>query len=268
MRRSVRFLMAATIITAPALAAAEDYEVHDMKRPQPAVVTPGTASTPEQAGKPPSDAVVLFDGKDLSKWESEKDKSAARWKVENGDMVVEPKTGAIQSKEEFGDVQLHVEWMEPKGTEGKSQGRGNSGVFFMGLYELQVLDSYNNETYPDGMAGSMYGQRPPLVNAARPQGEWQTYDAVFRAPKYENGKVVQPARVTVFFNGVLVQDNAELLGPTKHKALATYPSEHPAKGPIELQDHGNPLRFRNIWVRELKGDAPKPPVKPAGATYK
>ena len=269
MRRSVLFLLAAAIAV-PAVVHAEDqqYEVHDSRRPQPAVVTPGTASTQEQPGKAPSDAVVLFDGKDLSKWESNKGGSEPKWKVENGELVVEPRSGNIQTKDEFRDVQLHIEWLQPKGTEGKGQGRGNSGVFFMGVYELQVLDSYNSETYADGMAGAMYGQYPPLVNAARPQGEWQTYDAVFRAPRYEDGKLVKPARVTVFFNGVLVQDNVELIGTTKHKGLATYPKEHPEKGPIGLQDHGNPQRFRNIWVRELKEENPKPPVKPAGENYK
>src|SRR5439155_3433208 len=138
------------------------------------------------------------------------------WKVENGDMVIAPRTGAIVTKDKFRDVQLHVEWMEPQGIEGRSQGRGNSGIFLMGLYELQVLDNYKSETYADGMAGSIYGQFPPLANVTRPQGEWQTYDVVFRAPTYRDGKVAHPATITVFLNGVLVQDNAHLIGPTKH----------------------------------------------------
>ena len=265
--RLIVSLLTSAALAAPVMAAEVEYEVHDSRRPQPEVVTPGTASTQEQPGKAPSDAVALFDGKDLSKWQG-RDGGEAKWKVDNGEMLVTPKSGNIRTKDEFRDVQLHIEWMQPKGTQGKGQGRGNSGVFFMGMYELQVLDSHENQTYADGMAGSMYGQHPPLVNPIRPQGEWQTYDAVFRAPRYENGKLVKPARVTVFFNGVLVLDNVELIGTTKHKALASYPDEHPEKGPIELQDHGNPLRFRNIWVRELKGEAPKPPVKPAGEIYR
>ena len=269
MRRVVQFMLCAAMAgPGAALAQEREYEVHDSRRPQPAVVTPATPSTQDQPGKAPSDAVVLFDGKDLSKWRSKKDGSDAKWKVENGEIVVAPGTGNIATQEEFADVQLHIEWLQPKGTEGKGQARGNSGVFFMGMYELQVLDSHESETYADGMAGAMYGQYPPLVNAALPQGKWQTYDAVFRAPRYENGKLVEPARATVFFNGVLVQDNVKLLGPTKHKGLADYPDKHPEKGPIELQDHGNPQRFRNIWVRELPKESPPPAVKPAGEHYR
>jgi hypothetical protein len=245
---------------------AKQYEVHDMSRPQPPVVTPGTFSSPEQPGTPPSDAIVLFDGKDLSKWKSKKDGSEAKWKLADGYMEAAKGTGYIMSKDEFGDVQIHVEFMTPSEVKGNSQGRGNSGVFLMDLYELQVLDSYDNPTYPDGMVGSIYGQAPPLANTARKPGEWQVYDAVFRAPKYEDGKMVQPARMTVFLNGVLVQDATDLIGPTQHKSLASYPKDHPTKGPISLQDHGNPTRFRNIWVRELP-EKPKPPVKPAGAGH-
>ena len=224
------------------------YEVHDMKRPQPALVTP---AAPDQAGKPPSDAIVLFDGKDLSKWKSKKGGGDAEWKIENDYMEAARGKGDIQTKDEFGDVQLHIEWMAPAEVQGKGQGRGNSGVFLMGLYELQVIDSHDNETYPDGMAGSMYGQSPPLVNAARKPGEWQTYDVIFRAPKYQDGKLAQPARITVLLNGIVVQESTDLIGTTKHKALASYPEKHPEKGPISLQDHGNPVRFRNIWVRPL-----------------
>jgi hypothetical protein len=245
------------------------YEVHDARRPQPPVVAPGTFSTQAQPGKPPGDAVVLFDGRDLSKWKSAKGGGEAKWKVENGELVVAPRTGPIATKEEFADVQLHAEWMEPTGITGRSQGRGNSGIFLMGLYELQVLDSHDSETYADGMAGSIYGQYPPLVNATRPQGEWQVYDVVFHPPVYEGGKVVQPATETVFLNGVLVQDHTQLIGPTKHQQLTEYPTEHPAKGPIQLQDHRNPIRFRNIWVRPTPkaSEHPVPPTKSAGENY-
>ena len=253
---------------AKAQASGEGFEVHDRRRPQPKVVDPGTSSTQERAGTPPSDAVVLFDGKDLSKWQSDKGGSAP-WKVENGEMVIAPHSGAIVTTDKFRDVQMHAEWMEPVGITGRSQGRGNSGIFLMGLYEIQVLDNYNSETYADGMAGSIYGQFPPLVNVCRPQGQWQTYDVVFHAPVYRDGKVIRPATETVFLNGVLVQDNAHLIGPTKHQQLTSYPAEHPERGPIQLQDHGNPIRFRNIWVREIPSgaDKPKPPTTSAGENY-
>jgi hypothetical protein len=263
-RGSVLAMSLLALCTMGADDAKEGFEVHDMKRPQPAKVEPGNFSTQDQAGTAPSDATVLFDGKDLSQWKSDKG-GDAEWKVGDGWFEVAPGKGIIQSKPEFGDCQLHAEWREPEDVKGNSQGRGNSGIFLMGMYELQVLDSAGTETYPDGMAGSMYGQYPPLVNATRPAGQWNVYDVVFRAPRLDDsGKVTAPARVTVFFNGVLVQDNMKLIGPTMHRALTTYPSNLPAKGPIALQDHGNPVRFRNVWVRELKGDRPKPPVRPAG----
>lgn len=248
-------------------AAKDGYEVHDATRPQPAVVTPGTSSTQETPGKAPSDAVVLFDGKDLSKWSSDKDGGEAPWTVEDGQLIVAFGKGNIRTKDEFRDTQLHLEFWHPADIQGKSQGRGNSGVFFMGMYELQVLDNYNAETYADGMVGSSYGQFPPLVNAARPPGQWQAYDVIFRAPRYEGEKVVKPARMTVLLNGVVVQDNIELLGPTKHKQLTSYPPSHPEKGPIKLQDHGHPVRFRNIWARELK-ETPAPAARSAGERYK
>jgi hypothetical protein len=163
-------------------------------------------------------------------------------------------------------VQVHVEWMTPTGNEGKDQHRGNSGVLLMGMYEVQVLDNHGSETYPDGTAGAIYGQYPPQVNALRPQGQWQTYDIVFHRPKYEGEKVKEPARLTVFVNGVLAQDNVASLGPVQHKMLTTYPSTHPEKGPLQLQYHGEKVRYRNVWLRELK-DAPVPPVKPAGEGY-
>jgi hypothetical protein len=237
--------------------------VHDGRRQQPTVITPGTFSTQDQPGKPPSDAIVLFDGQGLSNWESAKGGDAP-WKVVDRDIQSVPGSGDIQTRQQFGDVQLHVEWLEPRGTEGRSQERGNSGVFLQGLYEMQVLDNYKNETYADGMAGAIYGQYPPLVNACRPPGEWQTYDIIFHAPKLQHGKVVRPARVTAFFNGVLVQDDTDLIGPTSHQILATYPASLPDRGPLRLQDHNTPIHYRNIWVRELRAEKPQPPIKSAG----
>jgi len=225
------------------------YRVHDGSRPQPRVVTPGTESTQEQPGRPPSDAVVLFDGTDLSKWEG-KDGGPAQWKVENGYMEVVPKTGNIQTKEHFGDCQLHVEWRAPSEVKGESQGRSNSGVFLMGRYEIQVLDCYNNPTYPDGTTAAIYGQCPPLVNACREPGAWQTYDIIWLAPLFEGEKVVRPAIVTVFHNGVVVHHYKELIGPTTHRQILAY-EPHPPTGPLMLQDHGDLVRFRNIWYRPL-----------------
>jgi hypothetical protein len=166
-------------------------------------------------------------------------------------MEVVAGTGDIATARGFGDVQLHIEWATPTPPHGESQERGNSGVFLMGRYEVQVLDSYNNKTYPDGQASALYGQYPPLVNASRPPGEWQSYDIVFRRPRFDaQGKLLKPARVTVFHNGVLVQDDVELTGPTAHQRRPPYEA-HPERLPIKLQDHGNPIRFRNIWLREL-----------------
>jgi len=227
----------------------KEWAIHDLNRPQPKVIQPGTASTAEQ--RPPSDAIVLFDGKDLSRWRADKGGGPAGWKVENGYMEVVKGAGGIHTDQGFGDVQLHVEWRTATPGHGEGQERSNSGVFLMGLYEVQVLDSHRNKTYPDGQASALYGQYPPLVNASRPAGEWQTYDIVFRAPHFAaDGSLVRPARATVFHNGVLTQDNQELTGPTAHKARPPYKA-HEGKLPIGLQDHGDPVRFRNIWVREL-----------------
>lgn len=219
----------------------ERWRVHDAARPVPAVVRPGLH------GAAPSDALVLFDGSGLDAWTSNGEE--ARWKLEQGAMVVNG-TGNLATRERFGDVQLHLEWMAPSEVKGESQGRGNSGVFLMGRYEVQILDSHENRTYADGQAAALYGQRPPLVNAARAPGEWQSYDIVFRAPRFEGGELVAPARVTVLHNGVLVQDAAEFLGATTHRALAQY-APHEPEGPIVLQDHGDAVRFRNVWVRRL-----------------
>jgi hypothetical protein len=239
-----------------ALAAEEKkWAVHDESRPHPKVVTPGTPSTAEQPGKPPSDAIVLFDGKDLSQWQGAKG-GEAKWKVENGELVVAGKSGDIVTKEPFGDCQLHVEWAAPTPPSGTSQGRGNSGVKIMGRYEVQVLDSYHADTYADGQAGALYGQYPPLVNATRPPGQWQVYDIVFHAPRFPaDGKVQKPATATVLLNGVLVQDHAELKGTTAHNSPGVY-KQHADKEPLLLQDHGNPVRFRNIWIRPLTDERP------------
>ncbi len=223
----------------------EDSEVWD---PEPAVVTPGVA------GAPPSDAIILFDGSDLSAWVHE-DGSDARWSVEDGATTVVPGTGDIRTRDGFGDVQLHIEWRTPAEVSGDGQGRGNSGIFFMERYELQVLDSYENRTYANGQAGSIYKQHMPRVNASRGPGVWQTYDVVFTAPRFDAaGALLRPARMTVFHNGVLIHDHAELLGPTVFIGPPEH-EPHEDRAPLRLQDHGNPVSYRNIWLRELSGDA-------------
>ncbi|OIO93766.1 MAG: hypothetical protein AUJ92_11695 [Armatimonadetes bacterium CG2_30_59_28] len=227
------------------------WRVHDGERPQPRVVTPGIPSTQEKSGEPPSDAVALFDGTDLGGWQTTKDGAEAGWRVESGFMEVVPGTGNIQTKQHFGDCQLHVEFREPDVMKGESQGRGNSGVFLMGLYEIQVLDCYENLTYPDGNTASVYGEFPPLVNACRKPGEWQTYDILWEAPRFEGKRLIRPAYVTVFHNGIVVHNHTELIGPTTHRQILPYVS-HPTTGPLMLQDHGHLVRFRNIWYRELK----------------
>lgn len=224
---------------------------HDRLRPLPAVVDPGTASTQDQAGRPPSDAVVLFDGKDISQWVA-MDGSPTKWIARDGYMECVSGSGYVRTLQNFGDCQYHIEWATPEKAEGEGQGRGNSGVFFgLDRYEIQVLDSYNNKTYADGSAASVYIQYPPLVNASRPPGQWQTYDILWTAPRFDSdGKLLSKARVTVFHNGVLVQNNVELTGPTGWLGRAPYQA-HPEKLPLALQDHGNPVRYRNIWIREL-----------------
>jgi hypothetical protein len=224
---------------------------HDRNRPQPPVVTPATPSTQEQAGKPPSDATILFDGKDLSQWSS-MDGSPTKWITRDGYMECVKGSGYVRTLQNFGDCQLHVEWATPVPGRGEGQGRGNSGVFFgLDRYEIQVLDSYENKTYADGGAGAVYGQYPPLANVCRPPGQWQTYDIIYTAPRFDaEGKLLAPVRLTVLQNGVLIQNNVQLTGPTSWLERAPY-SAHPEKQPISLQDHGNPVRFRNIWVREL-----------------
>jgi len=227
------------------------WHVHDPARPHPPVVTPG--ATP---GSAPSDATVLFDGKDLSKWAhhgtgaNAAQVTPAKWTVRDGYFEVAAGTGAIYSRDAFGDMQLHLEWASPAEVKGNSQGRGNSGIMAMGLYEIQILDTFNNTTYADGQAGAIYGQYPPLANVARGPGQWQTYDIVFEAPRWEGGKLVKAASQTVFWNGVIVHNRKEVMGPMVYRDVAKY-TPHEAALPIMLQDHGNPVRFRNIWVRGI-----------------
>jgi len=227
----------------------QTWKVHDKERPQPRIVTPPTPSTQDAPGTAPSDAIVLFNGSTLANWRGRD--GAAKWKLENGYMEVVPGTGDIWTAEEFGDCQLHVEWAEPAVIKGESQGRGNSGVFIMGRYEIQVLDCYQNPTYADGTTGAIYGQWPPLVNACRKPGEWQTYDIIWLGPRFEANKLIRPAHITVIQNGVVIHHNKMLIGPTTHLAVEPY-APHPHSGPLKLQDHGDLVRFRNIWYRPLR----------------
>lgn len=221
-------------------------EATEFYKPVPPVVSPG-----ESANTPTSDAIVLFDGSGLSAWESEKDGSDADWTVENGILTVNPGSGGIRTKQDFGDVQIHLEWSAPTEIKGEGQGRGNSGLYIMNKYELQILDSYENETYTNGQAASVYKQSPPLANATKPPGEWNTYDVIFTAPRFnEDGMLLSPAKITAFHNGILVQNNFELRGPTVYTGIPNY-TAHEEKLPIHLQDHGDLVNFRNIWVREL-----------------
>ncbi len=240
----------------------QKWHVHDVDRPYPKEVTVGATNA-----EPPSDAVVLFDGHDLSHWMQTDNHSLdgtpvePKWKVVDGCIEVVGGTGDLFSREKFGDCQLHLEWREDPGVTGRGQGRGNSGIFMMGRYEIQVLDSYHSATYADGQAGAIYGQWPPLVNPQRKPGEWQTYDIVFHTPRFEGDRLIEPAYVTVFFNGVVVHEHQKLNGPTGHQVVHMQTFQ-PAEGPIGIQDHGpsHPLRFRNIWVRPLHGyDQPETP---------
>jgi hypothetical protein len=223
------------------------WKAHDLDRPQPKVVTASL-----EPGGPPSDAVVLFDGTDLSQWLSSSG-GDPKWRIVDGAMESVPRSGYVVSKQKFGDCQVHVEFASPETVKGSGQGRGNSGVFLMGEFEVQVLDSYENETYSDGSAGSIYGQYPPLVNASRLPGQWQSYDIVFKRPRFDDqGKLQSSAQLTVFHNGVLIQNANEALGPTnwiRHKSYEKMKGK--VDGPLSLQDHGNPVRYRNIWVRNL-----------------
>lgn len=218
----------------------QDTEVWE---PEPAVVTPGEGTAP------PSDAIILFDGTSLDNWESTKGGEAG-WEVSDGVMTMVKGAGGIRSKVVYGDCQLHIEWRTPAEVKGKGQGRGNSGVFLQGIYEVQVLDSYENRTYSNGQAASIYKQSMPLVNACKPPGEWQTYDIIYKAPIFdEEGKLATPAYITVIQNGILVQNHYQIKGDTPYIGLPKY--EAHGEGPLMLQDHGNPLSFRNIWLRKL-----------------
>jgi len=243
----VLLLSAAVLLAGHSLfcqAAGGDPKLTEVWEPVPRVVTPGTGTAP------PSDAIVLFDGRDFSHWQHLKGDSV-KWRLEDGAMTVVKKTGNIATRRGFGDCQLHIEWRTPEKVEGESQGRGNSGIFLQSRYELQVLDSYNNRTYSNGQAGSMYKQAIPLVNACRKPGEWQAYDVVYDAPRFaEDGTVLKPAFITAFQNGVLVLNHFELKGPTEYIGQPKY-RKHGLTEPLMLQDHGNPVSYRNIWIREL-----------------
>jgi hypothetical protein len=229
------------------------WHVHDPNRPKPAQITPSSV-----AGGAPSDAVVLFDGTDLSKWQQlGKGANAgkmldAQWKVEDGHFQVGAGTGDLQTREKFGDCQLHIEWASPAEVRANSQGRANSGVLLMSRYEIQVLDAWDNPTYADGGASAIYGQWPALVNPARRPGEWNTYDIVFEAPRFEGEKLTRPAFVTVFYNGVVVHNRKEMMGAMVYRQVAKY-TAHGAEEPLMLQDHNNPVRYRNVWIRRLRG---------------
>lgn len=226
-------------------------EMTEFWEPPVTVVTPGKASA-NAIITAPSDAIILFDGKDLSKWKS-KDGGSAKWDVKDGLFTVKKGTGDISTAQNFYDFQLHIEWLIPAGISGKSQARGNSGIFLQGIYELQVLDNFNNRTYSNGQAGSIYKQTAPLKNAMRPPGEWNVYDVIYTAPRFkEDSSMFSPARVTVIHNGVLIQNNTAVTGNTPYIGLPKYTFH--GKGPIKLQDHGDPsqpISYRNIWLREL-----------------
>ncbi len=234
------FVFVTSLLFASSAVAADHAGEIQPPKDEPRVINPGP---------PPSDAIVLFDGKDLSQWESAK-KGPAQWLVKDGIATING-TGSISTKQEFGDCQLHVEWATPSEVKGDGQGRGNSGIKLQGRYEVQVLDSYDNKTYFHGQAGAVYKQYAPLVNASRKPGEWQTYDIIFHAPRFDDSKhLSKPATVTVLQNGVLVQDNVEIKGGTSFVGAPKYVA-HPLKQPLVLQDHKNPVRYRNIWIREL-----------------
>jgi hypothetical protein len=235
------------------------WHLHDPDRPQPPVVTPGPLLTLGMA--PPSDAEMLFDGKDLSKWQNNRGQDAS-WKMTNGYVETAPRGGGIRTRGKWADFQLHLEWATPNPARGTGQGRGNSGILINGLYEVQVLDSYQALTYPDGQAGAIYGQMPPLVNVCLPPGEWQTYDILFESPRWnDQGELVKKAIITVIQNGVIVQNHYELTGCTDGiagvpwKTPGNYDRKHPPEVFVELQDHSNPVRYRNIWVRPIEPKA-------------
>ena len=228
----------------------DGYRVHDPERPAPPVVD--ALEDLSDLGRPaPPGAIVLFDGTSLDAWSAENG-DPARWLLAAPDMEVNG-TGSIRTREGFGDCELHLEWCTPAVVKGESQARGNSGVFLMGRYEVQVLDSHDNPTYADGQAAALYGQLPPSRNACRPPGSWQSYDITFHAPRWQGERLVRPARITVRHNGVVVHNDAEFLGATAHRAVAAY-EQHDPQAPLVLQDHGDPVRYRNVWIRRLLPD--------------
>ncbi len=244
---SHRILALTTILLTTTTLAISAEWVSGILWPEPKVVAPGATSS-----DPPADALVLFDGTDLAQWHG-----GDKWILEEG--VATAHGGGITTKESFGDCQLHLEWATPEKVSGSGQGRGNSGVYLMGKYEVQILDSFENRTYFDGQAGSLYKTRPPLVNASRGPGQWQTYDIIFRAPRFDAaGQLLKPGYVTVLHNGVLIQDHTELLGTTAWDEPPTY-KRHAERLPLGLQFHGNPVRFRNIWLREIPDLEPQRP---------
>lgn len=245
--------------------AMNNWRVHDMKRPQPPTIDPGIPGTQESGGKAPSDAIVLFDGKDLTRWEGVRD-GTVKWIVKDGYFEVVPGTGDIRTIDSFGDCQLHIEWSTPYHQVGNNYD-GNSGVFMMSKYEVQIFDTYRAKVYADGNPGAIYGEFPPDVNPCLSPGKWQTYDIIFHHPSFdENGFVIKPAIITLIYNGVVVQDNTEILGPTRWMSESLYEA-HPDKLPLTLQDHSNPIRFRNIWIRPLpQGVQNSGPEMPEGIT--
>jgi hypothetical protein len=219
------------------------YHVHDPDRPAPKKVTPAPPDTTGKTGAAPTDAIILFDGTDIRQWKS------SDWKIENRELIAV--SGNLSTKQSFSDCQLHIEWMAPNPPQGGIWDRGNNGVMLMGLFEIQVYDSYTEKLYPDGQAASVYGQTPPIVNACRKPGQWQSFDIVFFAPVFKSGKLEKPAYVTVLHNGVLVHHNQKIYGPTGHRILPRYPKTMAEKLPLSLSAHNNPVRFRNIWIRPL-----------------
>ncbi|HLF47061.1 MAG TPA: DUF1080 domain-containing protein [Chitinophagaceae bacterium] len=239
----VSFVLSILFVTS--LFAQKDPKTTEVWTPEPKIISPGKTTADA-----PSDAIILFNGTSASHWHH-KNGSEVIWIVSDNALTAKAGTGDIQTKQKFGDCQLHIEWRTPAEVKGEGQGRGNSGIFFMGQYELQVLDSYENKTYSNGQAASIYKQHIPLVNVCKPPGEWQSYDVVFTAPRFsDNGSLLEPARITVIQNGVLVQNNVSIWGSTQYIGLPSY-EKHGAKESLALQDHGNPTSFRNIWIREL-----------------
>lgn len=246
MRKSLPALFALLLTTPLVNAQDQQAKLTEVWSPVPPVVTPGRT-----AADAPSDAIVLFNGKDFSNWEGSGAQKEVKWSLADNAMTVVRNAGGIQTRTAFGDCQLHIEWRTPAVVKGEGQGRGNSGIFFMGMYELQVLDSYNNTTYSNGQAGSIYKQHIPLKNASRGPGEWQTYDVIFTAPRFNPDSTLKsPARITVLHNGVLIQNDAHLFGSTEYIGIPSY-KKHADKLPLSLQDHGDAVSYRNIWIREL-----------------